>query len=67
VEEHVDGDDFPKCLDLILKKIKTKNFRKRAEGAYSQMSAIVEAIERWIYKKRVVNAVIEQINDKNIT
>ena len=45
MEGRVDGDGFPKCIDLILKKIKTKDFRKRVEGAAK------DAIERWSCKE----------------
>jgi hypothetical protein len=51
VEGRVNGNGFLKCINLILKKIKTKNFRKRAEGVDSQMRAVMDAVELWIYKE----------------
>jgi hypothetical protein len=42
-------------------KIKTKNFRKSTKGA------VVNAVEQWIYSEGMIDAVIEQKSDKNVT
>jgi hypothetical protein len=39
-------------------KIKTKNFRKRAKGV---------AVERLIYSEGMIDAIIGQKSDKNVT
>jgi hypothetical protein len=57
VEGRVFGSDFPTCIDLILEKIKSKNFKK---GVDSRLWAVNDAVERWIYSGGLDDAVIEK-------
>jgi hypothetical protein len=42
-------------------KIKTKNFRKKAKGV------VVDVVEWWIYSEGMIDVVIGQKSNKNVT
>jgi hypothetical protein len=58
---------LPEMYRSDFEKIRTKNFRKRAKGADSWMRAVVDAVDRWIYREGVINVVIETKNNKTRT